>query len=172
MADYANVYVKFKIKPQYKNAFETIFKRQKRNQSKYFDWFDYFSFITFDGEIKTKNPNGENEYLTLEGMGQNINYFGEYSEGDGKNKIDGDIVWVKMCKKWACIQTMEGIIEYNLSSIADEVYFCEMIAYDKDDEKYYRVQYDCKIAIDEDYPEYTFATLTQKSKILMKDEEL
>ena len=170
MADYANVYVKFKIKPQYKNAFETIFKRQKRNQSKYFEWFDYFSFITLDGEIKTKNENGEHEYLTLEGMGLNINYFGEYSQGDGTNKIEDDIVWIKMCKKWACIQTMEGIIEYNLSNVADEVYFCEMVAYDIDDEKYYRVEYDCEIAIDEDYPEYTFATLIQKSKKLIEEE--
>lgn len=65
---------------------------------------------------------------------------------------------------------MEGVIEYNLSNVADEVYFCEMIAYDIDDEKYYKVQYDCNIPIDDDYPEYSFATLTQKSKKLLEEE--
>ena len=99
MADYANAYVKFKIKPQFKKAFETILKREKRNQSKYFEWFDYFSFITTNGEIKTSNPYGENDYIYLEGMGLNINLFDDYSEPNAINKIENDIVSIKMYKK-------------------------------------------------------------------------
>lgn len=168
MADYANALIKLKLKPQYKNAIETILKRKKRNQSKYFEWYDYFSFITREGEIKTSNPYGENEYLYLEGMGLNINMVGKYSIDD-TIKLEDDILTIKMYKKWSSLQFALHTFQENLEELALEVYFCEISAYDQEDEKYYLYSYDVNIIGPEN--DYPFVEMNLKDKHLITDDE-
>ena len=56
--------------------------------------------------------------------------------------IKDGIVSLEMCQKWSDLNYMIPIVEYNLGVLAEEVYFCEIIAYDNNLEKYYLVSYD------------------------------
>ena len=141
MADYANALVRFKAKSKYCDAIEQVFNKRLKNYSKYYEWFDYFDMITEKGKL-TKGYSSKEYYLNYKcGLGYNSNRFEEYSIPDIQGIKDG-IVSLEMCQKWSDLNYMIPIVEYNLGVLAEEVYFCEIIAYDNNLEKYYLVSYD------------------------------
>lgn len=141
MADWANALVKFELNPQFKDAFETIFKRKGRTNR--LNWFEYFEFVTTDGVLKRINAvdNDNLDWLCFNGnIGHHVNLFYEHSIDD-KQGIDGKIVTLQFSKKWSDISAMTDALEDFLAIVSSNILFCEVIAADANGD-YYCVLFD------------------------------
>lgn len=150
MADYANAVVVFKVNEKYKNALESVFKKSKKNNSKYYDWYDYFNLIDYDGKLH-RSFDGDFDLLNyISNIGYNVNMFEDEYSKQYEMGISGDIVTLFMNTKWCSLQDMERNICHDLDYLADEIISVEIVGYDKKDEYYYLNIYSGEIEYIED----------------------
>lgn len=167
MGDWANAVVKFRVKPHLKDAVSYVLDKQHKRCKDGMEWFDYFNFITTDGKIALKHFS-DHDYIDILDTGYNINLYAEFSLGEViEQKIEDDIVTLKMARKWADIRVMTNVVENNLEELGDELLFCEIIAYDNKDEEYYRVSF----APTEINSEFFKLTETSREKIVFGDDD-
>ena len=127
MADFANAVVKFRVKDNFKEAFQIVFNRMF-DKSLDLDYFDYgFTYITVDG-VYCDNYDEDNEYLDISEVrvGCNFNLESDFSISFEQG-IVGDEVTLCFSKKWGTVDRLKYIIEDFLNCVAEEVYFCEII---------------------------------------------
>ena len=149
MADFANAVVKFKIRPEFKDAFEKAFKNVHDLKCDYLDFG--FDHITTTGKYMEKYDE-DYDYLNFDvRVGCNFNLEGEFSI-PVEQGINGDnIATLCFSKKWSNVNTLKYIVGEFLDYVADEVVFCEIIGLDKItfssddlDEYYHLISYEVK----------------------------
>ena len=168
MADFANALVKFKIKPEFKEAFKLVFERMNNED---FDYLDYgFNHITTEGQY-IEEYDEDYDYLpdTLR-VGCNYNLEGEFSE-ERNQEIDGDIVTLGFSAKWMNVDSIKHSVAIFMDYVADEILFFEIIGIPKltfsshdcgDDECYHKITYEGKLG------EWGFE-FKEISKVKLKD---
>lgn len=130
MADFANALVKFKIKPEFKDAFKYVFERMN-NPSLDLDYLDYgFNHITTDGTYLEEYDEDYDYLPDILRVGCNYNLEGNFSIDEDQG-IKEDIVTLKFSAKWYTITRLKHDVALFLDYVAEEVVFCEMIGLEK-----------------------------------------
>lgn len=152
MADFANALVKFKIKPDFKDAFKHVFDRMY-DESLDLDYLDYgFNHITTEGQYMEEYDE-DFDYLpdTLR-VGCNYNLEGEFSIDEPQGIVD-DVVTLKFSAKWGTIDRTKHDVALFLDYVAEKIIFCEMIGLSKinfsskdqgDDDYYHWISFKAK----------------------------